>query len=47
MLGPLLIGLVSQLFGLKTGFIACGVLGLITLALIAGRYGSDRKSAAR
>ncbi len=37
MLGPLLIGLVSQAFGLTIGFVACGVLGLLALALIARR----------
>ncbi len=36
MLGPVLIGLVSQAFGLTTGFVACGVLGLISIGLIRG-----------
>ncbi len=36
MLGPLLIGALSQAFGLSTGFVACGILGLIALALIRG-----------
>ena len=35
MLGPLLIGVVSQAFGLTVGFVACGVLGLFALGLIA------------
>ncbi len=35
MLGPLLIGGVSQAFGLTVGFVACGVAGLIVLALTA------------
>jgi MFS family permease len=35
MLGPLLIGVVSQALGLTVGFVACGVLGLFTLGLIA------------
>lgn len=35
MLGPLLIGVVSQAFGLTIGFVACGVLGLFALGLIA------------
>jgi len=47
MLGPLLIGFVSQLFGLKAGFIACGVLGLITLAVITRRSAADRRFAAQ
>jgi MFS family permease len=37
MLGPLFIGLVSQAFGLTVGFVSCGVLGLISLGLIARR----------
>lgn len=37
MLGPLLIGVVSQAFGLTVGFVACGVLGLLALGLIANR----------
>jgi DHA1 family tetracycline resistance protein-like MFS transporter len=35
MLGPLLIGVVSQAFGLTIGFVACGVLGLLALGLIS------------
>jgi MFS family permease len=35
MLGPLLIGLVSQAFGLTIGFVSCGVLGLLSIGLIA------------
>ncbi len=35
MLGPLLIGLVSQVFGLTAGFVSCGLLGLLSLCLIA------------
>lgn len=37
MLGPLLIGIVSQAFGLTVGFVACGVLGLLALGLITSR----------
>jgi MFS family permease len=37
MLGPLLIGVVSQAFGLTVGFVACGVLGLLALGLITTR----------
>ena len=44
MLGPLLIGVVSQAFGLTVGFVSCGVLGLASLALVgrgpAGRHSS-------
>lgn len=34
MIGPLLIGVVSQSFGLEIGFVACGILGMITVFLI-------------
>ncbi|OGO29520.1 MAG: hypothetical protein A2Z16_12430 [Chloroflexi bacterium RBG_16_54_18] len=37
MLGPLLIGMVSQAFGLTTGFVTCGILGLFALGLITRR----------
>ena len=34
MIGPLLIGLLSQAFGLTIGFVACGILGLIAFGFI-------------
>lgn len=37
MIGPVLIGLISQAFGLPVGFVVCGVLGLLSLPLISGR----------
>ncbi|OPX84094.1 MAG: Bacillibactin exporter [Pelotomaculum sp. PtaB.Bin104] len=37
MAGPLIIGLVAQAFGLTTGFVACGLMGLLSLLLLAGR----------
>ena len=33
MLGPLLIGLLAQAFGLKVGFVVCGLLGFMALSL--------------
>lgn len=33
MFGPLLIGVLSQVFGLTTGFVVCGLFGLLSLAL--------------
>lgn len=36
MLGPILIGVVSQAFGLTAGFLGCGVLGLMALFWVAG-----------
>jgi len=46
MLGPLLIGVVSQAFGLTVGFVACGVLGLFALGLIANGKVVSRDKAA-
>jgi MFS family permease len=37
MLGPLLIGLLSQALGLTVGFVVCGVLGLLALGVITPR----------
>jgi MFS family permease len=46
MLGPLLIGFVSQVFGIKIGFISCGVLGFVSLGLLGlvspGKKDSNR-----
>ena len=46
MLGPLLIGVVSQAFGLTVGFVACGVLGLFALGLIANANVINHEKAA-
>jgi MFS transporter, ACDE family, multidrug resistance protein len=43
MLGPLSIGAISQFFGLVTGFVACGLMGLIGTGLIMRRKVSDRE----
>jgi MFS family permease len=37
MIGPILIGLISQAFGLPVGFVACGIIGLLSLILVRGR----------
>ena len=37
MIGPILIGVLSQAFGLTTGFIVCGLIGLLSLTLVRGR----------
>ncbi len=37
MLGPILIGVLSQAFGLATGFVVCGAIGLLSAALVRGR----------
>jgi hypothetical protein len=37
MVGPVLIGGLSQAFGLRIGFVACGVAGLLILALMFQR----------
>ena len=34
MIGPLLIGALSQAFGLTIGFVVCGVLGLLSVSFI-------------
>jgi len=39
MVGPILIGVLSQAFGLTVAFTACGVLGLLSLALMVFRRG--------
>jgi len=41
----LLIGIASQAFGLTVGFVACGVLGLLALGLIANGKVASRVSA--
>ena len=37
MIGPILIGVLSQALGLTWGFVICGVLGLLSIALIEPR----------
>lgn len=37
MIGPILIGLLSQAFGLPTGFVVCGLIGLLSVALVRGK----------
>ncbi len=34
MVGPLLIGLLTQFFGVRTGFVACGLIALLFLVLL-------------
>jgi MFS family permease len=41
MVGPLLIGVVSQAFGLTAGFVVCGIMGLLTLGLVRSRLPVD------
>jgi MFS family permease len=40
MLGPLLIGVISQAFGLTAGFVVCRVLGLVSVLLLSRRQAS-------
>jgi MFS transporter, ACDE family, multidrug resistance protein len=44
MVGPVLIGALSQVFGLRIGFVACGVAGLLILALMfqSAKIGVER-----
>jgi MFS family permease len=37
MVGPILIGVLSQILGLAWGFVICGILGLLSLALIQSK----------
>ena len=37
MLGPLLIGVVAQFWGLRTGFLICGALGLVGIVMLQTR----------
>jgi MFS family permease len=37
MVGPILIGILSQILGLAWGFVICGILGLFSLALIQSK----------
>lgn len=37
MTGPLLMGFISQVFGLTAGFVSCGLLGLVAFGFIARR----------
>ena len=37
MLAPLLIGVISQAFGLTVGFVVCGLLSLAALSVLASR----------
>jgi hypothetical protein len=46
MLGPLLIGLVSEAFGLAAGFAACGILGLLAVGLVSQRAARPLAAAA-
>lgn len=38
-MGPLLIGLVAQAFGLAPGFVVCGVLGILSIAVVRDSAG--------
>lgn len=43
MLGPLSIGAISQFFGLVTGFVACGLMGLVGTGLIIRRSTAEQQ----
>ena len=45
MVGPLLIGALTQFFGVRAGFVSCGALALVLLLLLAA-FGSAKPSAA-
>jgi MFS family permease len=35
MVGPLLIGVLTQFYGIRVGFVTCGILALLFLGLLA------------
>jgi hypothetical protein len=35
MVGPLLVGALTQFFALRAGFVSCGILALVLLVLLA------------
>ena len=35
MVGPLLVGVLTQFFGVRFGFVSCGILALVLLFLLA------------
>ena len=41
MIGPILIGVLSQILGLAWGFVICGILGLFSIALIGSKKSSQ------
>jgi MFS family permease len=43
LLGPLLIGVIAQAFGLATGFVLCGLLGLLSLGLVTAQHTPDAR----
>lgn len=47
MVGPLLIGLLTQLFGVRTGFVTCGTLALLFLVLLARSSALDNHANTR
>lgn len=40
MVGPLLVGLITQFFGVRTGFVACGAVALLLLPLLLVKRGT-------
>lgn len=52
MVGPLLVGLLTQFFGVRVGFVSCGVLALILVIFLrrtggVGRGGQEDRAASR
>ena len=42
MVGPLLVGAVTQFFGVRTGFVSCGAIALVALLFLSRRQGNGR-----
>jgi len=47
MVGPLLVGALSQLAGLQAGFVICGVLGLLSAVLLFNKTTDQRRPHAK
>lgn len=48
MVGPLLVGALTQFFGIRVGFVTCGTIAIVLLAVLArtGNLRGDHSSAA-
>jgi MFS transporter, ACDE family, multidrug resistance protein len=44
MVGPLVVGLITQLFGVRAGFVSCGAVALVALMLFRP-FGRERSLA--
>lgn len=47
MTGPLLVGLLTQFFGVRVGFVACGAVALVLLGILSGAGGMSPVNSSR